>query len=92
MFKGICNNRFFREAAIVRELTLMIFLMQVDFTLCFKKTNIVDVFFLIFQILFLNKLDLFKDKIRYSGRHLRLFFEEFRGNAYLNSRDVLIVI
>lgn len=46
LFKGICNNRFFREAAM---------------------------------ILFLNKLDLFKDKIRYSGRHLRLFFEEFRG-------------
>lgn len=36
--------------------------------------------FFYFQILFLNKLDLFKDKIRYSGRHLRLFFEEFRGN------------
>ncbi|KAJ8317997.1 hypothetical protein KUTeg_004227 [Tegillarca granosa] len=30
-------------------------------------------------ILFMNKLDLFRDKIRHSGRHLRHFFPEFRG-------------
>ncbi|KAK3091883.1 hypothetical protein FSP39_023432 [Pinctada imbricata] len=32
-------------------------------------------------ILFLNKLDLFKDKIRYSGRHLKTFFPDYKGKA-----------
>lgn len=31
------------------------------------------------MILFLNKVDLFRDKIRFSGRHLRYFFPEFQG-------------
>lgn len=51
LFRGICNNRFFRETCM---------------------------------ILFLNKVDLFKDKIRYSGRHLRTFFPSYRGK----DRDV----
>lgn len=46
LFKGICNNRFFRKTCM---------------------------------ILFLNKVDLFKDKIRHSGRHLRNFFPDYRG-------------
>ncbi|XP_035825013.1 guanine nucleotide-binding protein G(o) subunit alpha [Aplysia californica] len=31
------------------------------------------------MILFLNKLDLFQDKVRYSKRHLRYFFPDFPG-------------
>ncbi|XP_069125056.1 guanine nucleotide-binding protein G(o) subunit alpha-like [Argopecten irradians] len=31
------------------------------------------------MILFLNKIDLFKDKIRHSGRHLRHFFTDYKG-------------
>ncbi|XP_053393377.1 guanine nucleotide-binding protein G(o) subunit alpha-like isoform X1 [Mercenaria mercenaria] len=31
------------------------------------------------MILFLNKVDLFQDKIRFSGRHLRYFFPDFTG-------------
>ncbi|KAK0040125.1 guanine nucleotide-binding protein G(o) subunit alpha [Biomphalaria pfeifferi] len=31
------------------------------------------------MILFLNKLDLFQDKIKYSKRHLRYFFPDFTG-------------
>uniref|UniRef100_A0A3B3SCJ5 Guanine nucleotide binding protein (G protein) alpha v1 n=1 Tax=Paramormyrops kingsleyae TaxID=1676925 RepID=A0A3B3SCJ5_9TELE len=31
------------------------------------------------QILFLNKIDLFQDKILHSGRHLRLYLPEFTG-------------
>ncbi|XP_052072065.1 guanine nucleotide-binding protein G(o) subunit alpha-like [Mytilus californianus] len=46
LFRGICNNRFFRETCM---------------------------------ILFLNKVDLFKDKIRHSERHLRNFFPDYRG-------------
>ncbi|KAF4521692.1 hypothetical protein B566_EDAN017179 [Ephemera danica] len=30
-------------------------------------------------LLFLNKLDLFREKILYSGRHLRLYFPEYKG-------------
>lgn len=30
-------------------------------------------------ILFLNKVDLFRDKIRFSGRHMRYFFPDFPG-------------
>ena len=33
-----------------------------------------------FQILFLNKLDLFQDKILHSERHLKRFFADFPGN------------
>ncbi|ESP03937.1 hypothetical protein LOTGIDRAFT_185322 [Lottia gigantea] len=33
-------------------------------------------------ILFLNKLDLFQDKIRHSGRHLRYYFPDFSGPDY----------
>uniref|UniRef100_A0A4W3JXS9 Guanine nucleotide binding protein (G protein) alpha v1 n=1 Tax=Callorhinchus milii TaxID=7868 RepID=A0A4W3JXS9_CALMI len=32
-----------------------------------------------FQILFLNKIDLFQEKILHSERHLRLYFSEYRG-------------
>lgn len=35
--------------------------------------------FSVLQILFLNKVDLFKDKIRFSGRHLRYFFPDYTG-------------
>ncbi|XP_069785778.1 guanine nucleotide binding protein (G protein) alpha v1 isoform X1 [Narcine bancroftii] len=31
------------------------------------------------MILFLNKIDLFQEKILNSGRHLRLYFEQYRG-------------
>lgn len=34
---------------------------------------------LLFQILFMNKLDLFQDKISHSGRHLRLYLPQFKG-------------
>jgi hypothetical protein len=31
-------------------------------------------------VLFLNKFDLFREKILYSGRHLRLYFPDYKGN------------
>lgn len=34
---------------------------------------------LLLQILFMNKLDLFQDKILHSGRHLRLYLPQFKG-------------
>ena len=34
---------------------------------------------LILQILFLNKADLFRDKIMNSDRHLRLYFSQYTG-------------
>ncbi|EEB16404.1 guanine nucleotide-binding protein G subunit alpha, putative [Pediculus humanus corporis] len=33
-------------------------------------------------VLFLNKLDLFREKILYSGRHLRHYFPEYTGKDY----------
>ena len=33
------------------------------------------------QILFLNKLDLFKDKILHSSRHLRYYFHDYTGKT-----------
>lgn len=33
------------------------------------------------QILFLNKTDLFQEKIRHSGRHLRLYFSKYKGRC-----------
>ncbi|GAB6031049.1 hypothetical protein CHUAL_007863 [Chamberlinius hualienensis] len=33
-------------------------------------------------ILFLNKLDLFREKILYSGRHLRCYFPDYKGPDY----------
>lgn len=35
--------------------------------------------FLSLQILFMNKIDLFQDKILHSGRHLRLYLPQFKG-------------
>ncbi|KAK2174821.1 hypothetical protein NP493_775g01008 [Ridgeia piscesae] len=34
------------------------------------------------MILFLNKLDLFQDKILHSERHLKYYFHQYRGPAY----------
>jgi len=34
-------------------------------------------------VLFLNKFDLFREKILYSGRHLRLYFPDYKGNTIL---------
>lgn len=34
---------------------------------------------LLLQILFMNKLDLFQEKILHSGRHLRLYLPQFKG-------------
>ncbi|GCB61458.1 hypothetical protein scyTo_0012917 [Scyliorhinus torazame] len=31
------------------------------------------------MILFLNKIDLFQEKVLHSGRHLRLYFAQYRG-------------
>ncbi|GIY49928.1 guanine nucleotide-binding protein G(o) subunit alpha [Caerostris extrusa] len=36
----------------------------------------------VFQILFLNKLDLFREKILYSGRHLRYYMPDYDGPDY----------
>lgn len=33
------------------------------------------------QILFMNKIDLFQDKILHSGRHLRLYLPQFKGRT-----------
>lgn len=30
-------------------------------------------------VLFLNKFDLFREKVLYSGRHLRLYFPDYKG-------------
>lgn len=30
----------------------------------------------------MNKTDLFQEKIRHSGRHLRLYFSEYQGNFF----------
>lgn len=50
------------------------------------------------MILFLNKLDLFRDKILYSGRHLRYYFSDYSGGdrdvnsaaQYVNQRFQLL--
>lgn len=34
------------------------------------------------QILLLNKTDLFQEKIRHSGRHLRLYFSNYEGRCF----------
>lgn len=34
------------------------------------------------QILLLNKTDLFQEKIRHSGRHLRLYFSNYKGKCF----------
>lgn len=44
-----------------------------DLVICFRC-------FLI-QILLLNKTDLFQEKIRHSGRHLRLYFPKYEGRC-----------
>ena len=38
-----------------------------------------NVFDVSLQILFLNKVDLFRDKILNSDRHLRLYFQQYNG-------------
>lgn len=40
------------------------------------------------QILFMNKLDLFQEKILHSGRHLRLYLPQFKGAFALSSRPL----
>jgi guanine nucleotide-binding protein subunit alpha len=40
-------------------------------------------------VLFLNKFDLFREKILYSGRHLRLYFPDYKGTRVLIQEDVL---
>ncbi len=35
-----------------------------------------------FQVLFMNKIDLFAEKILYSGRHLRLYQPDFKGTIH----------
>lgn len=37
------------------------------------------------QILFMNKIDLFQEKILHSGRHLRLYLPQFKGRTDLSS-------
>ena len=44
--------------------------------------SVAYVSYIFFQILFLNKVDLFQDKIRHSGRHLRYFFPSFTGKIH----------
>jgi G-protein alpha subunit. len=38
-------------------------------------------------ILFLNKFDLFREKILYSGRHLRYYLSDFKGKNCKNVTD-----
>lgn len=40
------------------------------------------------QILFLNKVDLFKEKVLNSDRHLRLFFPQYTGECVLGLGSV----
>ncbi|XP_054283908.1 guanine nucleotide-binding protein G(o) subunit alpha-like [Macrosteles quadrilineatus] len=42
-------------------------------------------------ILFLNKFDLFREKILYSGRHLRLYFPDYRGPDFDVDRGALFI-
>lgn len=47
-------------------------------------------------VLFLNKFDLFREKILYSGRHLRLYFPDYKGELlslsqmFYNPNDLLL--
>lgn len=43
----------------------------------------------ILQILFMNKIDLFQDKILHSGRHLRLYLPQFKGRSRSTRSDRL---
>lgn len=43
----------------------------------------------ILQILFMNKIDLFQDKILHSGRHLRLYLPQFKGGSRSTRSDRL---
>jgi len=43
-------------------------------------------------VLFLNKFDLFREKILYSGRHLRLYFPDYKGNPILLKEEVLTLL
>ncbi|PWA16965.1 hypothetical protein CCH79_00012696 [Gambusia affinis] len=65
LFSSICNNVFFRS-------TSMMAFCKSTFSqfLCFQPT---------FSILFMNKIDLFQDKISHTGRHLRLYLPQFKG-------------
>ncbi|XP_046990505.1 guanine nucleotide-binding protein G(o) subunit alpha-like [Schistocerca americana] len=42
-------------------------------------------------VLFLNKFDLFREKILYSGRHLRLYCPDYRGPDYDVDRGALFI-
>ncbi|KAJ9573892.1 hypothetical protein L9F63_008752 [Diploptera punctata] len=42
-------------------------------------------------VLFLNKFDLFREKILYSGRHLRLYFSDYKGPDYDVDRGALFI-
>lgn len=44
-----------------------------------------------FFVLFLNKFDLFREKILYSGRHLRLYFPDYKGPDYDVDRGALFI-
>lgn len=44
-------------------------------------SDIFDLFVYLLQILFMNKIDLFQEKILHSGRHLRLYVPQFKGQS-----------
>lgn len=41
-------------------------------------------------VLFMNKYDLFRDKILHSNRHLRMYFPDFKGNEMASLNKHLI--
>lgn len=56
------------------------------FLSCVQQGNDSTAAFICFliQILLMNKTDLFQEKIRHSGRHLRLYFSEYQGNFFFS--------
>uniref|UniRef100_A0A3Q2PT77 Guanine nucleotide binding protein (G protein) alpha v1 n=1 Tax=Fundulus heteroclitus TaxID=8078 RepID=A0A3Q2PT77_FUNHE len=74
------NHLIFRYSSLsVSRTEFRFFLLVYTLSLlCFEPTLLVC----LLQILFMNKIDLFEDKISHTGRHLRLYWPKFKGADY----------
>jgi len=84
LFRQISNTYFFRNISMVCSALLPLYHVFSNLAdRCLDHLKLILLcqkhLFCPFQILFLNKYDLFCDKILYSERHLKYYFHGFKG-------------
>ncbi|KAI2650531.1 Guanine nucleotide-binding protein G(o) subunit alpha [Labeo rohita] len=81
LFSSICNNIFFRSTSMVRNGSIN---REGSSNLVIPLARE--------EILFMNKIDLFQEKILHSGRHLRHYLPQFRATDTSNVQVVFQVV